>query len=106
MLTVTFVRDSRKRLSSVFARGHANRGVHGEDVVCAAVSGILQAAWVGLSDVAGVEVSGRAESGDLEMRWPEDTRDRVDVHAIVATAIAQIARQEPGAVRCITREEP
>jgi uncharacterized protein YsxB (DUF464 family) len=108
MLVVRFRRDSRQRLSSVFASGHAETAAYGEDIVCAAVSALLQAAWVGLTDVAGVTVDGRRESGDLEMRWPEDARDRSDVNAIVATvelAIAQIARQEPAAVRYVREQE-
>jgi uncharacterized protein YsxB (DUF464 family) len=109
MLEVRFRRDSRQRLSSVFASGHAETAPHGEDIVCAAVSALLQAAWVGLTDVAGVAVEGRRASGDLEMRWPEDVRDRVDVTAIVATAelaITQIAQQEPSAVRVVRENEP
>lgn len=109
MLEVRFRRDSRQRLSSVFAGGHADTAAYGEDIVCAAVSALLQAAWVGLTDVAGVRVEGRRASGDLEMRWPEEARDRDDVRAIVATAelaIAQIAEQEPRAVRCVREAEP
>ena len=107
-VTVRFRRDSRERLSSVFSSGHAQQGKHGEDVVCAAVSALLQAAWAGLTDVAGVPVEGRRSSGDLEMRWPEDVRERADVVAIVRTAeiaIEQIAAQEPGAVRYVREPE-
>ncbi len=108
MVEVRFRRDSRNRLSSVVSTGHADRANHGEDVVCAAVSALLQAAWVGLTDVAHVPVSGHRRSGDLLMRWPEDARDRDDVRAIVATAelaIEQIARQERGAVRFVRESE-
>jgi uncharacterized protein len=96
MLDVRFRRDSRDRLSSVVSRGHAEQAEHGEDVVCAAVSALLQAAWAGLTDVAQVDVSGHRTPGDLVMRWPAEVRDRADVHAIVATAelaIRQIASQ-------------
>jgi uncharacterized protein len=96
VVDVRFRRDSQDRLSSVFSSGHAEHGDHGEDIACAAVSALLQAAWVGLTDVAGVEVSGHRRGGDLLMRWPEAARDRADVHAIVATAelaIEQIAKQ-------------
>jgi uncharacterized protein YsxB (DUF464 family) len=96
MVEVRFRRDSRNRLSSVFSSGHAEQADHGEDVVCAAVSALLQAAWAGLSEVAHVSVSGRREPGDFVMAWPAEARDRADVHAIVATAelaIRQIASQ-------------
>ena len=108
MVEVRFRRDSRDRLSSVVSRGHAEYGEPGEDVACAAVSALLQAAWVGLTDVAHVTVSGHRRSGDLLMRWPEDARDRDDVRAIVATAelaIEQIAKQYGGAIRYVRERE-
>ena len=109
MLEVRFRRDSRQRLSSVFARGHTELAEPGEDIGCAAASALLQAAWVGLTDVAHVRVAGRRRSGDFELRWPEEARDREDVNAIVATAelaIEQIARQYRGAIRFVREEEP
>jgi uncharacterized protein YsxB (DUF464 family) len=98
VVTVTFRRDSHNRLSSVFAEGHAGWADPGEDVVCAAASAILQAAWLGLAMHAHIEVDGERKGGRLAIRWPESERDREDVQAIVATAelsIVQIARQYP-----------
>ena len=109
MLEVRFRRDSRNRLSSVFAAGHALQGEPGEDVACAAVSALLQAAWAGLTNVAQVTVSGRRDSGDFAMTWPAECRDRDDVRAIVATAelaIEQIAKQYRGAIRYLREREP
>ena len=106
---MTFRRDSRNRLSSVFADGHAGWAAYGEDVACAAVSAILQAAWVGLTDHARVDVEGERSAGRLAMRWPAGDRERADVQAIVATAelaIGQIGRQFPNAVRARSAEEP
>ncbi len=108
MLEVTFHRDSRNRLSSVFADGHADTAVRGEDVVCAAVSGILQAARLGLETHAKVALQVEQRSGRLALRWSEDRRDDPAVVAIVATAelaIAQIAAQYPKHVRLGTESE-
>jgi len=108
MVTVTFHEDSRGRLSSVVAEGHAGWADAGDDIVCAAASAILQAAWLGLSEHAHVAVAGERTSGRLVMRWPADLRDRDDVAAIVATAalsIEQIARQYPEHVRAIRSTE-
>ena len=106
MLDVRFRRDSRQRLSSVFASGHAEAGVAGDDVVCAAASAILQAAELGLLRYAGLV--GATERADAEMRLtiPALARDREDVKAIIGTAelaIAELAWQFPVNVR-ITRE--
>jgi len=108
VLEVRFRRDSRDRLSSVFSTGHAGQGEPGEDVACAAVSALLQAAWAGLTDVAHVPVTGHRRTGDLLMQWPEEARDREDVRAIVATAelaIEQIAKQYRGAIRYVRESE-
>ena len=106
---MTFRRDSRNRLSSVFAEGHAGWADPGEDVVCAAASAILQAAWLGLAEYARIAIEGERTGGRLAMRWPEAERDRDDVRAIVATAelaIGQIARQFPKHVHARAAQEP
>ena len=108
MVTVTLHEDSRGRLSSIAAEGHAGWADAGDDVVCAAVSAILQAAWLGLTDHAGVTVAGERNRGRLAMRWPAEVRERADVAAIAATAalsIEQIARQFPEHVRAIRSTE-
>ena len=102
MIDVKFTRDSRGRLSSVFATGHAEFGAFPNDVVCAAVSAILQAAYAGLQDVAHLRFDGTRVSGELSIPIPEEARERQDVSAIVATAalsLDQLARQYPDHVR-------
>ena len=108
MVTVTFRRDSRNRLSSVFADGHAGWADSGEDIVCAAASAILQAALLGLSAVAKIDVTSERTPGRLAMRWPDTERERADVHAIVATAelaIESLAHDFPEHVRFNRRTE-
>jgi uncharacterized protein YsxB (DUF464 family) len=109
MLGVAFRRDSRERLSSVFAQGHAEAGIAGDDVVCAAASAILQAAELGLMRYAGL--TGTTQRGDGRMRIgvPAAERDREDVKAILATAelaIEQLAWQFPVNVHITRAQEP
>jgi uncharacterized protein YsxB (DUF464 family) len=97
-------RDSRDRLSSFCANGHAGWAESGDDVVCAAVSALLQAAWLGLAEVAKVEVKASREKGHLEVSWPEAARSDAAVEAIVNTAslsIERICSQYPDHVRLI-----
>ena len=106
MLEVTFYRDGQDRLSSVFARGHADFGKYGEDIVCAAVSAILQALRLGLETYANLPLDTDQESGEFHLRWPESARDDPAVKAIVATAelsVERIAGQYPEHVK-FTRE--
>jgi uncharacterized protein YsxB (DUF464 family) len=91
MIEVHVRKDGRNRLSSFLATGHAGWAESGADVVCAAVSTVLQAAWLGLS-------------GRMTLAWPELCRDSDAVHAIVATAalsVERIATQYPDHVRVI-----
>ncbi len=108
MVEVRIREDGRARLSSFFASGHAGWAEDGKDIVCAAVSAILQAAWLGLSEVAHVEVAGTRKKTQseavLELAWPQGSRDDAGVKAIVTTAalsIERIAAQYPDHVRTI-----
>jgi uncharacterized protein len=103
VLEVTFYRDARDRLTGLTAFGHADFAEHGEDVVCAAVSAILQAVALGLTEYARADLgTARQESGQLELRWGKEDRESESVRAIVATAelaIDQISQQYPAHVR-------
>jgi uncharacterized protein len=101
--------DSRQRLSSFFAAGHADWAANNTDIVCAAVSTLLQAAWLGLSQHAHIPVEAVRKDGHLELRWPADTREREDVRAIVGTtalSLEHIAAQYPKHVRVARECEP
>jgi uncharacterized protein YsxB (DUF464 family) len=109
MLGVAFRRDSRQRLSSVFAEGHAQAGIAGDDVVCAAASAILQAAELGLTRYAGLAETTERADGRMRVVIPPAERDREDVKAILATAelaIEQLAWQFPVNVRITRAQEP
>ena len=102
MVEIIFTRDGRGRLSSFFASGHAEFGAFPNDVVCAAVSAIVQAAYAGLTDVAKIELRGTREPGLVEVEVPAAARARRDVAAILATAeisLRQLAGQYPKHVR-------
>jgi uncharacterized protein YsxB (DUF464 family) len=112
VLNVVFRRDSRERLSSVFATGHVEIPETSSDefsLVCAAVSGILQAARLGLEAHVKVPLDVSQQSGDLAMRWPQRAREDDRVAAIVETArlaVLQIASQYPQHVRVTEEVEP
>ena len=105
MLEVIFRRDSRNRLSSVFASGHVEIPETSSDeysLVCAAVSAILQAARLGLEAYVKIPLEAGQQSGELAMRWPQSARDDERVLAILETArlsVEQIASQIPQHVR-------
>jgi uncharacterized protein len=104
MLEVSFLRDDRGRPAAVRAFGHADFAVAGQDVVCAGVSAILQAARLGLEQHAKIPLAATQRSGELDMAWPAEVRDDPAVVAIVETAelaVRQIAEQFPQHVRIV-----
>lgn len=102
MLDVTLYRDDRNQPAGLRASGHADFAEYGEDIVCAAVSAILQAARLGLTEYARLDVRARQEPGELELTWSEEDRNLESLRAIVTTAelaVSEIARRYPEHVR-------
>ncbi len=73
MTNVVVVKHNNS-IVSVECDGHTGYGVEGEDVVCAALSSIVQTALLGLLQVVGVRVDYKADEkrGYLKMTLPED----------------------------------
>ena len=71
--------------------GYANRG---EDIVCAAVSALLQGAALGVRKVAGVkaEYHVNEETGSLDLVIPAKigARERHDCNVILGTLLASV----------------
>lgn len=102
MLDVTFYCDEHGRYRGFSANGHADFDEHGQDVVCAAVSAILQAARLGLERYARITASATQAAGQLELTWSGPDSERESVLAIVTTAdlaLEEIARLYPAHVR-------
>jgi uncharacterized protein len=98
VLEVTFYRDGHDRLAGVRASGHTDFAEYGHDVVCAAVSAILQAARLGLEHYAGGALAASQAPGELDAIVEESQRDVESVQAIVTTAelaISRVARRFP-----------
>jgi uncharacterized protein len=104
VLEVRFYRDGRGRFAGLSASGHAEFAEYGEDIVCAAVSAILQAARLGVAEFSRGGVLVRQEAGELELTLPESERDRESLIAIVSAAelaVEQIARRYPAHVALV-----
>lgn len=103
MIKVTFYRDSFNRLSSFFADGHADFAEAGDDIICSAVSSVLQAARLGLEMHVRVPLDVEQRKGHIRISWPKERRGDIAISAIVETArlsVEQIARQFPENVHC------
>ena len=94
MTTVKFGK-SGNRIVSVECDGHTGYGVEGEDIVCAALSSIVQTAVLGLMRVAGinVEYTVRQEEGYLKAVRPKNLSERQthDADVILSTLLLGVS---------------
>lgn len=107
MVDVHVYRDECGRLSRFHAFGHAGWAQSGDDVVCAAVSTLLQAAWLGLTEIAKVDVQAEHGDGELTLRWAESAGSEAAVWAIAETvtvSLERIAAQYPKHVRVTAQQ--
>jgi uncharacterized protein YsxB (DUF464 family) len=98
VLDVTFYRDGHNRFAGVSAYGHVDFAEHGQDIVCAAVSGILQAARLGLEHYGGGALTAFQQEGEFDVMLDEGGRDLESIQAIIVTAelaVSQVARRFP-----------
>jgi uncharacterized protein YsxB (DUF464 family) len=96
LLEITFYRDGAGRFAGFGARGHADFAEYGQDIVCAAVSAILQAARLGLEHYAAGEIEATQEPGSMRVVVSEGRRDDESIAAIGTTAdlsVTQVVRR-------------
>jgi hypothetical protein len=94
--TVTFFRRSDGCLTGFLAKGHADYGRYGSDIVCAAVSALTQATLGGLTDVVKVPVMYDVDEtlGLLEARLtPEATGEQLQQAQILLKTLEGAIRQ-------------
>ena len=82
-MTKVTVKKRFDRIVSVECDGHTNYGVSGEDIVCSALSSIVQTAVLGLLMVVLVELDMKRddEAGYLKFTLPEKLTDEQDTQA-------------------------
>ncbi len=98
---MTIVKVTRKNghVVSLRADGHTGYGAEGEDIVCAALSSVIQTAVLGLMRVAGINVGfeADAEGGVLDLVIPElSDEDRHNADMILDTMLCGIADLHEG----------
>jgi uncharacterized protein YsxB (DUF464 family) len=91
MITVHLMRTPSGFLRGIFATGHAGYAKKGkEDILCAAVSAIVQTAVGGLQDVVGIEPDYSLDEGNITCEVPDpdllDPKAREAVRVVMETA--------------------
>lgn len=63
MITVTVTRENGRPVGFA-AKGHANMGEYGEDLVCAAVSAVVQTAILGITEICKIQAGVSIDEGE------------------------------------------
>lgn len=94
-MTLVKVKRQNGKIISFSCDGHTDYGLEGEDIVCAALSSIVQTAVLGLMQVAGINVDFKVkhEEGILELALPKELTDaeRNNADMILETMFLGIA---------------
>ncbi|MDP2857232.1 MAG: ribosomal-processing cysteine protease Prp [Bacillota bacterium] len=68
MIEAVITRNSGGQVVGITVSGHSGYAESGSDIVCAAVSAVVQTAILGLKNVRGLDVRDRTGDGELEFR--------------------------------------
>ena len=95
-------------LTGIQSRGHSGFAPKGSDIVCAAVSTLMQSLVLGLEDIAhleGLEVEMNERIPIIRAVWPSAEQERIALLTdTVARSLEQIARENPKHIK-LTRKE-
>ncbi len=92
-MTSIVVKKIANNISSIECSGHSGYANEGEDIVCAAISSIIQTAVLGVLMLAKVDALVKRDEGYLQIVVPDDLSDekRRDCNLILNTAILGIS---------------
>ncbi|GAB6138376.1 ribosomal-processing cysteine protease Prp [Halanaerobaculum tunisiense] len=85
MIEVKLKRTKEDNIYAFSAQGHAEYAPEGEDIICAAVSVILQTAVFGLQDYLELELTVDTNNGWLSCQIPPSLAQDKEVKAILET---------------------
>jgi uncharacterized protein YsxB (DUF464 family) len=87
MITVNIERDKNENIVAFFVEGHAEYAPYGEDIVCAAVSAIVQTAVFGLINYLNLYPNIDTKDGCLDCRLDSSIAKDIKVKAILETML-------------------
>ena len=94
-MTIVKITRKEKHITHVECDGHTGYGVEGEDIVCAALSSIVQTAALGLMSVVGININMERDEkrGYLKFSIPENLEyeQQLQVDAILDTMLCGIS---------------
>ena len=108
MITVTVTRENGDPVGFT-VKGHANMGEYGEDLVCAAVSAIVQTAILGITEVCHISAGVSIEEGETTCILSQDANpDEIQSAGIVFNTMIRglrsIQASYPGTLKFRNKE--
>ncbi len=99
-MTCVTITKKNNDIVKVVCDGHTNYGVSGEDIVCSALSSIVQTAVLGILMVVGVNLplQRNEDRGYLSFEVPQDITEQQkhDVNIILSTMLCGISDLREG----------
>ncbi|WP_371368606.1 hypothetical protein SRRS_21190 [Sporomusa rhizae] len=102
MITVELTLDNNQAISGFYIQGHAQAGPHGQDIVCAGVSSLVQASIMGIERHLGRDINLTQNAKGLKMSLIGESDNLTN--AILETmllGLTEIAKRYPKSVRII-----
>ncbi len=100
MTNIKITKNKEGKISKVVCDGHTNYGVSGEDIVCSAISSIVQTAVLGILCVVGVNLNlvRDEEKGFLSFEVPSNLtkEESHDIEVILSTMVCGISDLRQG----------
>ena len=108
MITVTVTRENGNPVG-FHVSGHANMGEYGEDLVCAAVSAVVQTAILGITEVCHIQAGVSVEEGNTTCILEKDANpDEIQRAGIVfdtmIAGLRSIRASYPGTLKFRNKE--
>lgn len=92
MICIYINRCQDGRIRQFKVLGHSDYAEEGKDIVCAAVSAIVQTAAMGINDIADIDMEYSQEEGHVSLSLPKDLSPQQarDAHVILETMLIGI----------------
>jgi len=98
------VRRRGGRIEAVHVRGHAGSGPYVQDLVCAAVSAVVQTALLGLGRLDPAAPPAEVSEGDVRWQGRSGEAGQVILETCLM-GLRDIAESHPGTIALIVKEE-
>ena len=95
---VTVTRTKAGSISSITAEGHSGYAASGDDIVCASVSSLMQALWIGLEEILKVgdlKTERDSEIPRIGLAWDPDIHGTQLLSRTIARSLEAIGKSYP-----------